>query len=150
MKVQLRKDRDEASSGSGRLARGLPRLPSPAAAAAVGLLCAVLSMLLVYLGERGCDAVRGTPSCGAAGVLLLAVTGAVVLFAGLVLLRLLDTHDPGMTNFLGFALFLMVLMTALLDRLFSSMMWIVLPLLGAATYAAGAAISRVLTRISQS
>jgi hypothetical protein len=66
------------------------------------------------------------------------------------MLRMLDTHDPGMTNFLGFALFVIVLMTALLDRIFSSTMWIVLPLLGAVTYAVGAWISSLLTRISES
>jgi len=128
----------------------LPNLPGPVGAAAVGLLCAVLAMLLVALGERGCDAVLGTPSCGGAGVVLLAVVAAAMLSVGLVLLRLLDAPDPGITNLFGFSLFVIVLMSALLEQIFSTTMWIVLPLLGAACYSVAALLSTGLARISDS
>lgn len=106
-------------------------------------------MVLVWLGERGCDAVRGTPSCGGAGLVLLAGTAAVVLLVGLTLLRLLRTPDAGLSNLLGFSLFAIVLMSALLDYVFSAYMWVVLPMVGALTYALGAWIASTLARFGE-
>ncbi|MGH3383015.1 MAG: hypothetical protein ACRDO1_00410 [Nocardioidaceae bacterium] len=134
----------EPSRVVGRLP--LPSLPGPVAAAAVGLLCAVLAMLMVLLGELGCDVVRGTPSCGGFGVVLLVATGALMLLVGMRLLAMLDVADPGVTSLLGLSLFAIVLMSALIDRIFDASMWFVLPALGAVAYAAAAWLAGALSR----
>ena len=112
-----------------------PRLPYPVAAAAVGLLVAVLARVLIFGGEQACDAIRGTTSCGTAGGFMLLAIIALMIYAGTRLLRLLAVPEPGITSLLGVALLAVVVLAVLVDVIFSSWMWIVLPLVAAALYA---------------
>jgi len=111
------------------------RLPYPLAAAAVGLLVAVGARVLVFGGERACDLIRGTASCGTAGAFMLLVIAGLMVFVGTRLLRALAVPQAGTTSMLGVALLAIVLLTVLLDQVFSLWMWVVLPLLAAALYA---------------
>jgi hypothetical protein len=117
------------------LGRRDPRLPYPVAAAAVGLLIAVLARVLIFGGEQACNAIRGTTSCGTAGGFMLLVIVALMVYAGTRLLRLLTVPEPGITSLLGVALLAIVVLGVLVDVIFSAWMWIVLPLLAAALYA---------------
>jgi hypothetical protein len=112
-----------------------PRLPSPVAAAAVGLLVAVLARVLIFGGERACDAVRGTSTCGSAGGFMLLAIAGLMVYAGTRLLRLLSVPEAAITSVLGVALLAILLLTVLVEQLFSVWMWVVLPAVAGAVYA---------------
>ena len=110
-------------------------MPYPLAAAAVGLLVAVGARVLVFGGERACDLIRGTASCGTAGGFMLLVIAVLMVFVGTRLLRVLAVPQAGTASVLGVALLAIALLTVLLDHVFSPWMWVVLPLLAAVLYA---------------
>ena len=97
----------------------------------MGLLGAVLT----YGGLQGCELVRGTDSCGdgPGGLLLLAIL-VVMVIAGGGLLAWLRVPDPRSTSFLGVGLTAVVVVVALLEKLFSAWMFVVVPLVAAAAY----------------
>jgi hypothetical protein len=76
---------------------------------------ALVGLALVGLGAgtlHACSAVRGTPTCGNAGIVpLLAITVAVTLL-GCALLRLLGVRTYAGTGLLGVALLVVVLLLA--------------------------------------
>jgi hypothetical protein len=111
------------------------RLPYPLAAAAVGLLVAVLTLVLVLGGGQACEVVRGTSSCGSAGGFMLLVIGVLMILAGARLLRTLAVPEPVITSVLGVALLTIVVLAVLIDVIFSVWMWVVLPVLAAAAFA---------------
>jgi hypothetical protein len=112
------------------------RLPYPLAAAAVGLLVAVLTQVLVFGGGQACEVVRGTSSCGSAGggFMLLAI-GVLMVLAGARLLRTLAVPEPVITSVLGVALLTILVLAVLIDVIFSVWMWVVLPVLAAVAFA---------------
>src|SRR5262245_46715744 len=110
------------------------RLPYVLTAAAVGLLVAVLTQVLVVGGEQACEVVRGTSSCGAAGGFMLLAIGLLVVIAGARMLRTLAVPEPVITSVLGIALVTIVVLAVLIDVIFSVWMWVVLPLLAAVLY----------------
>jgi len=140
---------DEAAAPPGRR-RGAPkrsrssrrvagprsrRLPYPLAAAAVGLLVAVLAQVLVLGGQQACEVVRGTSSCGSAGGFMLLVIGVLMILAGARLLRTLAVPEPVITSVLGVALLTIVVLAVLIDVILSVWMWVALPVLAAVAYA---------------
>jgi hypothetical protein len=97
----------------------------------VGLLGAALT----YGGLQGCEALRGTDSCGdGPGFLLLLGILAVLVVAGGGLLAWLGVPDPRSTSFLGVGITTVVAMVALLETLFSAWMFVVAPAVSAAAY----------------
>jgi peptidoglycan/LPS O-acetylase OafA/YrhL len=110
-------------------------MPYPIAAAAVGILVAVFARVLVFAGEQACDAVRGTTSCGSAGGFMLLAIGALVVFLGTRMLRVLRVPDPGISSLLGASLLGIVILGVLIDDIFSPWMWVVLPVVSAVIYA---------------
>jgi hypothetical protein len=110
-------------------------MPHPVAAAAVGVLVAVMARVLIFGGEQACDAIRGTSSCGGAGGFMLLVIAALMIYVGMRLLRFLTVPEPGVTSMLGVALLAIAVLTVLLEQIFSPWMWIVLPALAAVVYA---------------
>ncbi|MGH3356681.1 MAG: hypothetical protein ACRDOJ_12350 [Nocardioidaceae bacterium] len=131
-------DSTHEQTGRRRTARTNRQLPYPVAAGAVGLLLAVLARVLIFAGERGCDAVRGTATCGTAGGFMLLVIVGLMIYLGIRLLRLLQVPEPGVTSALGVSLLAIVILTVLLDSIFSAWMWLVLPLVAAVVYAVSA------------
>jgi hypothetical protein len=118
----------------------LPHVPAPLAAAPIGLLVALVGVGLVWLGEHGCEALRGRPSCGGLGLIMLVAIVAGVMVLGMVLLRWFRVDNPGLVSFLGVALPLIVVMLFLIDEVFSAWMVVVLPALTAVCFAVSAVL----------
>ncbi|WP_134767899.1 hypothetical protein [Nocardioides sp. 1609] len=115
--------------------RPAPPLTGLPAALAVGALVGVVLVALTLLGTAGCDAVRGTSSCGTgAGMTGLVVILALAIVAGGVLLRFVQVPDPGATSFLAVCLVGVVTLLVLVDVLDSRAMLVVIPVLGALSY----------------
>jgi hypothetical protein len=138
------KRRHPASSRPGTGGHGLP---ATLIAAAVGMLCAVVGMVTVTLGEQGCQVAFARPWCDGASVVVIITAAAAMVYVGLALLTRLDVPDPAITSVLGFALFAIVLLTDVLDRIVSAYLWGVLPFVAGLTYAIGAWIAAALERI---
>ncbi len=120
------------------------RMPETLTAAITGLVCGLIAVGLVWAGERGCDAVRGRPSCGGYGLLMLIGILALCFVVGSVLLRVFGVEEPGVTTFFGIALPMIAILTLLLDYVFSAWMVVVLPALGAACFALSVVLTRAL------
>ena len=72
---------------------------------------------LTWAGLHACTSVRGTPSCGTPGVLLLLVITVAVVVLGSLLLRLAGVAAHGSTSLLGVALLVVLVLLALLPVL---------------------------------
>lgn len=115
---------------------GSRRLPIPAVAAAAGLLVGFMSAALVWLGMAGCDVWRDSPSCGGGlGIGMLATVVLVSWIVGRLLLGFAGVTDTWMVSFLGVGLAMIVVLLFLVDETFSAWMWLVMPVLTAATFA---------------
>ena len=113
----------------------LPSLPPRLAVALTGLLVGVVGVGLTYGGLQGCNAVRGTETCGGgAGLLLLVVILVVLVLLGAALLRLLGLTEAGGTSFLAIGVVVVVSLLALQGILQSAAMAVVLPVLCVAAY----------------
>jgi len=123
----------------------LARIPSPLSALIVGAICGALVVGLVFSGERGCDAVAGSPSCGG-GVGLLMLTAILVgaYAVGVLLLRIFSVDEAGLTAFFGIMLPLVVVLAFLTDRVFSTSMVLILPVLSACSFAVGSVFTIAL------
>lgn len=114
----------------------LPALPVRVAVVVTGLVVGALGTVLTYLAMAGCDAVRGTSSCGGGpGLLLLVATLAVMVLLGSLALKAWQVSDPGSTSFLAVAVVAVVVLVALLDLVFSLWIFVLVPIIGAASYA---------------
>lgn len=131
--------------------RGLARIPRPTleipryvGSAMAGLMTGVVLLCFMWLGFRGCEALRGTESCGPGpGLMALVVVFALTVVVGGLLLAMLKVPDPGMTSFLAVGLASLIA-TLLLSSLFdSAAILVVLPLLCAATFALSTWIATV-------
>ena len=122
----------------------LAHLPTPIAAALAGLVCGLVATGLVWGGQRGCDAVRGRPTCGGYGVVMLVAIIVVCYLVGVVLLKAFDVDDPGVTAFFGVALPLLVVLGFLLDDVFERWMAVAIPLLAAVCFVLSAYLARAL------
>ena len=118
-----------------KAARTTPRVPGAAGAVAAGLLVGFGGTALTWAGLRGCEALRGTDSCGGPGLWLLVAIVVVMVVVGALLLALLKVPDPHGTSFLGVGITAVVALLVLMDSLFSPWMFLVVPLLAATAYA---------------
>jgi hypothetical protein len=118
----------------GRVRR--PTLGGLPAAALSGLGVGVLAVLLTWLAGVGCDAVRGTTSCGGAIGLPLLLAGLVLLaWAGSLALRALGVTDAGSTSLLAVGILAVLVMVFLLGSLDEWWSAVAVPLLAAGCYA---------------
>lgn len=113
----------------------LTQQPAAVAAAAAGALSGLAAIAMVWLGERGCDALEGRPSCGGIGFLMLVAIIVVVFLLGLYLLRIFEVANAGLVAFFGVTLPLMIILIFLMDVVFSAWMVATLPLVGALCFA---------------
>jgi hypothetical protein len=110
-------------------------LPPLLASTITGALTGLLTVGLVWLALRGCSAVRDTSSCGDSGFLLLLSIVVVMAVAGRALLRAWRVPDPGSTSILATALMAVLTMLFLMGSLEDTWTVVVLPVLGAVTFA---------------
>lgn len=110
-------------------------MPPPVAAAATGVLVGWVAAGLVWLGMAGCDAWRDSPSCGG-GVGLTMVVAVLVIawIVGRMLLGFAEVPDALMVSFLGIGVAMITVLLFLIDDTFSVWMWLVMPVLTAATF----------------
>ncbi len=113
----------------------LPALPGPAAAAATGGVVGAVGTVLTYLTMAGCEAVRGTSSCGGPGLLLLVAILALMVLLGAAILKGFEVAEPGSTSFLAVGVIAVIVLVVLLDSVFSGWMFLVVPMVAAASYA---------------
>ncbi len=111
-------------------------LPGPVAAVVAGLVVGLVGSGTTYGGLRGCAAVRGAPSCGAPGLGFLVAIAIGMVALGAVLLKVMRARESVGTSFLGVGLVVVVVLVALTGVIFSAWMFVVVPLLCSAAYAA--------------
>ena len=94
---------------------------------------------LTWLSLRGCEAVRGTTSCGGGpGFLLLVAIFALSVLLGSALLKVFTIPDPGSSSFLAVGIVAVVALLFLIDLLDSWVAIVVIPPLSVASYIASA------------
>ncbi|GAB2979180.1 hypothetical protein [Nocardioides montaniterrae] len=112
-----------------------PMMSAYKAAAITGLITGGAMVLLTWLSLRGCNAVRGTASCGGGpGFILLILTFALCVYLGAALLKAFVVPDPGSTSFLAVGLVAVVALLFLINVIQSWPMVIVIPLLAVAAF----------------
>ncbi len=123
-----------------------PPLPPLLVLAVVGLLAGFVTIAMIWLSEQGCNRVRDTPNCGAAGFPLLILTVVVtIVLAALALTKLAMPH-PRLVAFLGVMFMLLVVLAFLTDHLSSTWNLLVVPVLSAVTFLAAHLIAGRLER----
>ena len=119
----------------------LPQIPSRAAAALTGAVVGLLAVGLTWLGLQGCELVRGTTSCGGVGLMMLLVILAAMVVLGAVMLKAWSIPDATSTSVLAVGLIAVVCLLLLMDVLTSTWLLLVIPLVGAVTYALSHAVT---------
>jgi hypothetical protein len=112
----------------------LPTLPAPLAALLGGLAVGAFGAGLTWVSLAGCDAIRGTESCGGPGVLVVFVILVLMVLLGGLVLALLHLDDARATSFLSVGVLFVVVLLTPQDALFSPWMFLVVPLVSAAGF----------------
>ena len=100
-------------------------------------------VVLTWLSLRGCEAVRGTASCGGGpGFLLLIATFVVCILLGGALLKVFQIPDPGSSSFLGVGLVAVVSLLFLIDVLDHWSMLIVIPVISVGAFLASVWVTK--------
>jgi hypothetical protein len=118
-----------------RAARTGPVVAAPVAAVLTGLVVGLAGTALTYVSLRGCEMLKGTESCGAPGLGVLAVIVILMVLGGGILLGALKVSDPRGTSFLAVGLMSVVVLVTLMEELFSAWMFVAIPLICAVSYA---------------
>jgi hypothetical protein len=112
----------------------LPTLPAPLAALLGGLVVGAFGAGLTWVSLTGCDAIRGTESCGGAGVLVILVILVLMVLLGGLVLAMLHLNDAKATSVLAVGVLFVVVLLTPQDALFSVWMFLVVPLVSAAAF----------------
>ncbi|MDT0200512.1 hypothetical protein [Nocardioides sp. AE5] len=114
----------------------LPPLAARTAAAVTGLIIGILAVALTFGSLRGCEAVKGTSSCGTPGFFLLIAIMITLVALGSALLGAWKVTDPTSTSFLAVGLLAVIALLFLIRVLFSPWMAVVIPIVAVITYVA--------------
>ncbi|WP_056679756.1 hypothetical protein [Nocardioides sp. Root140] len=112
----------------------LPALPGRVAAAITGLVIGALAVAMTYLAVQGCEAVKGTSSCGTPGFFLLIAIMILLVVIGSALLGAWKVADPGSTSFLAVGLVAVIALLFLIRVIFSPWMVVVIPAVAVVTF----------------
>ena len=135
-----RKPRDTSPGAASGAKSSLPTIPLPPL---TGRMAAALTGAVIGLGLvlstagvlRGCDAIRGTKSCGGAGgFALLVVLIVLAVYVGALLLRAFGIPDPGSTSFLAVGIVVVLSMVVFIDSLLDWWMFLLIPAMSAGAY----------------
>ena len=124
-----------------RRPRTRPVLSAGAASLVVGAVVGAVGTGLTWAALQGCEALRGTDSCGGPGLLVLVAILALMVIAGAVLLKALRVTEPNATSFLGVGLMTVIVLVTLMESLFSAWMFLAVPVLTALSYLAAQWVS---------
>jgi len=105
---------------------------------------------LTWAALQGCEALRGTDSCGGPGLLVLAAILALMVIAGALLLKAMRVTEPNATSFLGVGLMTVIVLVTLMESLFSAWMFLAVPVLTALSYLAAQWVSTRFVDTEQS
>lgn len=111
-------------------------LPGPAAALVSGALVGAALVAMTTGTLHLCTAMRGTSSCGEAGLVPLLAIVVVAVVLGSVLLRVLGVEAHTSTSLLAVSLLVVVVLLALLPALDQRWALVGVPLLATLTYLA--------------
>lgn len=127
---------DDAGSRRRPQLPSLPRLSGVVAALATGAAMGALGVLLVRVASVGCEAARGTASCGdGPGFLVLVAILAALAYLGGLLLRAFGVPDAGSTSLLAVGVMAVLVLVLFTDALFEWWMALVVPVVTALAYA---------------
>lgn len=132
----------EAPVADGKRRRGRDRtpfrlhLPGPVVAVVTGAIVGLALVGVTVASLHACRSMRGTSSCGKAGILLLLAITVAMVFLGSLLLRIAGVTAPGSTSFLGVGLLVVLILLALLPVLDDWWVVIAVPALAMVTYVA--------------
>lgn len=114
----------------------LPPLAARTAAAVTGLAIGILAVGLTLGSLRGCEAIKGTSSCGTPGFFLLVAIMIILVAVGSALLGAWKVTEPSSTSFLAVGLLAVIALLFLVRVIFSPWMIIVIPIVAVVTYTA--------------
>jgi hypothetical protein len=114
--------------------KGHLHLPGPVAALATGAVVGVALVAMTSATLSVCTSVRGTSSCGMAGLVPLLVITVAAVVLGSVLLRVLGVATPTSTSLLAMALLVVLVLLALLPALDQRWAAYAVPVLAMLTY----------------
>lgn len=112
----------------------VPEMAAEVGAAIVGLLVGLLACGATWVSLQGCEAIRGTSSCGGPGFLVLLVILLLLVVAGAFLLRLFRVPQPPSTSFLAVGLLSMLTLLLLASWIFEWWIVLIVPPLSAGCY----------------
>ena len=112
----------------------LPPVSAPIAAAVTGAVIGLFIVGLTALSSRGCEAVRGTGSCGGIGLVFLIAILVLAVLLGAFLLKAWQIGDPMNSSFLAVGLVAVIAMLFFLSYIDEWWMVIVIPATSAVMY----------------
>ncbi|MFS3129865.1 hypothetical protein ACLM5J_15805 [Nocardioides sp. Bht2] len=129
-------DADDESADDGWRFLSLPELSGPIAAAITGAVVGLLGVGLTYFGMAGCEAIKGTSSCGGSGIGVLILILIALVAVGSLLLTAWKITDPTSTSFLAVGLLAVICLLFLIEVLMSPAMIVVVPIITVVTFLA--------------
>jgi hypothetical protein len=112
----------------------LPPLPGRLAALITGLVVGAFGSMLTYVSLKGCNALRGTETCGGTGLLVLVVILVLMVLLGSAILAAWSITEPRSTSFLAVGVLCVIVLLTLMQQLFSPWMFLIVPLISAGGY----------------
>lgn len=90
------------------LVSSVPEIEPVPASAIVGAIVGLLACGATWVALQGCEAIRGTSSCGGPGFLVLVAILVLLVLAGIGLLRLVRVPQPPSTSLLAVGMLSMI------------------------------------------
>lgn len=113
----------------------LPEVSGMTVSVSTGILVGLLACGATYLGLQGCEAIKGTSSCGGPGFFLLVAIMIALVLIGSFIMKAFRVTDPGSTAFLAVGLLAVIVLLFLVEVIFEWWMVIAIPVIGAGTFA---------------
>ena len=113
----------------------LPPVSGMTVSVLTGIFIGLLACGATYLGLQGCEAIKGTSSCGGPGFFLLVAIMILLVVIGSFIMKTFRVTDPSSTAFLAVGLLAVIVLLFFVDVIFNWWMIIVIPLIGAGTFA---------------